>query len=159
MASSFEGMGLIEDALVQYDELEASFFQALKGMQIGLCGRRFRFAAHFSLPEKNLSWFGQLGGTALNDDSAPLLSVTKKPYRDLILSNTISVFDFRSYLLARQCSLLARLGKISDAATKAEIFIMSFSRTLRENEVRFDRHACSLSPSRAFRDNLRGSSS
>lgn len=31
LADSFEVMGLWEDALVQYDELEASFFQALKG--------------------------------------------------------------------------------------------------------------------------------
>lgn len=31
LADSFEAMNLIEDALIQYDELEASFFQALKG--------------------------------------------------------------------------------------------------------------------------------
>lgn len=114
LASSFDGMNLTEDALIQYDELEASFFQVLK--------------------EKNLSWFGQLGGTAPNDDSAPLLSVTKKPYRELILSNTITVFDFRSYLLARQCFLLARLGQLAEAAVKAERFITSFARTLRENK-------------------------
>ncbi|KAG8906639.1 hypothetical protein FRB99_006427 [Tulasnella sp. 403] len=114
MATSFEGMNLIEDAKIQYDELEAAFFQVLK--------------------EKNLSWFGHLGGTAPNDDSAPLLSTTKKAYRELIISNTISVFDFRSYLLARQCSLLARLGHISEAASKAAHFITAFARTLRENE-------------------------
>ncbi|KAG8967746.1 hypothetical protein FRC05_001925 [Tulasnella sp. 425] len=114
LATSFDGMNLTEDALIQYDELEASFFQVLK--------------------EKNLSWFGQLGGTAPNDDSAPLLSVTKKPYRELILSNTITVFDFRSYLLARQCFLLARLGQLAEAAIKAERFITSFARTLQENK-------------------------
>jgi len=31
LADSFEAMNLIEDALIQYDELEASFFQSLKG--------------------------------------------------------------------------------------------------------------------------------
>lgn len=31
LAHSFEGMGLFEDALMQYNELEASFFQVLKG--------------------------------------------------------------------------------------------------------------------------------
>lgn len=31
LASSFDGMNLTEDALIQYDELEASFFQVLKG--------------------------------------------------------------------------------------------------------------------------------
>jgi hypothetical protein len=32
LAYSFEGMNLFEDAIIQYDELEASFFQVLKGM-------------------------------------------------------------------------------------------------------------------------------
>ncbi|KAG9035765.1 hypothetical protein FRB95_010533 [Tulasnella sp. JGI-2019a] len=114
LAYSFEGLNLIEEAQIQYDELEASFFQVLK--------------------EQNLSWFGHLGGTALNDDSAPLLSITKKPYRDMMLSNTITIFDFRSYLLARQCFLLSKLGKIAEAASKAARFVTTFARTLRENE-------------------------
>ena len=133
MATSFEGMNLIDDAQIQYDELEASFFQVLKGDRISSVRVVVRISRTSS--EKNLSWFGQLGGTAPNDDSAPLLSVNKKPYRDLILSNTITVFDFRSYLLARQCSLLARQGKIAEAATKAERFVTGFARTLRENQV------------------------
>ncbi|CAE6406682.1 unnamed protein product [Rhizoctonia solani] len=116
VAESFEGMGLLDAALLQYSELEASFYQVLK--------------------EKNLSWFGKLGGTAPGDDAAPLLSVTKKPYRDLIMSNNISVFDFRCYLVARQCLLLAKMGAISDVVNKATAFISAFSRTLRENEAR-----------------------
>ncbi|KAL5640439.1 hypothetical protein ACGC1H_007628 [Rhizoctonia solani] len=114
IAESFEGMTLLDAALLQYSELEASFYQVLK--------------------EKNLSWFGKLGGTTPGDDAAPLLSVTKKPYRDLILSNNISVFDFRCYLVARQCLLLAKMGAIADVANKATRFISAFSRTLRENE-------------------------
>ncbi|KAG8722315.1 hypothetical protein FRC08_004153 [Ceratobasidium sp. 394] len=114
IAESFEGMTLLDAALLQYSELEASFYQVLK--------------------EKNLSWFGKLGGTTPGDDAAPLLSVTKKPYRDLIMSNAISVFDFRCYLLARQCLLLAKMGAIPDVASKAARFISSFARTLRENE-------------------------
>ncbi|KEP53205.1 TRAPPC10 domain protein [Rhizoctonia solani 123E] len=114
IAESFEGMTLLDAALLQYSELEASFYQVLK--------------------EKNLSWFGKLGGTTPGDDAAPLLSVTKKPYRDLILSNNISIFDFRCYLVARQCLLLAKMGAIADVANKATGFISAFSRTLRENE-------------------------
>jgi hypothetical protein len=36
LAQSFEHMFLLEDALIQYDELEASFFQMLRGV---LCGK------------------------------------------------------------------------------------------------------------------------
>ncbi|CDO72874.1 hypothetical protein BN946_scf185002.g59 [Trametes cinnabarina] len=114
LASSLEGMNLYEDALQQYQELEATFFQVLQ--------------------EKNLSWFGPLITPSSSDDSAPLLSVTKKPYRDLILANTISVFDFRVYLLARQCALLSKLGELEDICQKTVAFLTTFARTLREVE-------------------------
>ncbi|KAJ7905373.1 trafficking protein particle complex subunit 10 [Mycena olivaceomarginata] len=114
LAGSFQGVNLFEDALLQYDELEASFYQVLK--------------------EKNLSWFGTLITPSPNDDSCPLLSISKKPYRDLILANTISVFDFRIYLLARQCALLANLGRVNEVGRKAAAFLGAFGRRLSEVE-------------------------
>lgn len=110
LASSFEGVGLYDDALLQYDELEASFYQVLR--------------------EKNLSWFGTLISPSPNDDSMPLLSTTKKPYRDLILANTISVFDFRIYLLARQCNLLGKMGRVVEIGRKSSAFLSAFGKRL-----------------------------
>ncbi|KAI0647217.1 trafficking protein particle complex subunit 10 [Trametes meyenii] len=114
VAGSLEGMNLHEEALQQYYELEATFFQVLR--------------------EKNLSWFGPLITPSSSDDSAPLLSVTKKPYRDLILANTISVFDFRVYLLARQCTLLSKLGDLDEICQKTVSFLTTIARTLRDVE-------------------------
>lgn len=108
-------MNLHEDALHQYYELEATFSQVLR--------------------EKNMSWFGTLITPMLTDDSVPLLSVTKKPYRDLILANTISVFDFRVYLLARQCALLSKIGDMEVLCRKVASFLSTFARTLRDVEV------------------------
>lgn len=99
----------------QYDELETSFYEVLK--------------------EKNLSWFGSLINPQAKDDSVPLLSTAKKPYRDLILANTISVFDFRIYLLSRQCALLGKMGRIVDVGKKSAAFLGAFGRRLREAEV------------------------
>ncbi|KAH7923870.1 hypothetical protein BV22DRAFT_1113164 [Leucogyrophana mollusca] len=115
LANSFEGVRLFEDALLHYNELEASFIQVLR--------------------DKNLSWFGSLIHPAPKDDSAPLLSVTKKPYRDLILANTISVFDFRIYLLGRQCALLNQLRRPTEISQKATSFLATFARRLREVEA------------------------
>ena len=117
LASSFEGVGLFEDALQQYDELEACFHQVLK--------------------ETNLSWFGKLISPADGDDSAPLLSISKKPYRSLILANTISIFDFRVYLLACKCALLGKMGQLHEVCRKAATFLAAFGRQLREVEVRY----------------------
>jgi trafficking protein particle complex subunit 10 len=105
-------VNLCDDALVQYDELEATFYQVLR--------------------EKNLSWYGTLISPGPNDDSSPLLSISKKAYRDLILADTISVFDFRIYLLLRQCELLARMERITEVCTKVGAFLGAFGRRLRE---------------------------
>ncbi|KAH8106751.1 trafficking protein particle complex subunit 10 [Cristinia sonorae] len=114
LATSFEGMNLHDDALETYNELEALFFEVLK--------------------EKNLSWFGTLITPAPKDDSVPLLSTSKKPYRDLILANTISIFDFRIYLLARQCAILHNMHHLIEVAQKSVAFLGAFGRRLREVE-------------------------
>jgi len=111
LASTYEGMDLFEHALLQFKELEESFNHIWR--------------------EKNFSWFGPLINVTSGDDTLPLLSVAKKPYRDLILANTISVFDLRIFILGRQCELLAKLGRISDIATNALSFLARFSQRLR----------------------------
>ncbi|KAG6861666.1 hypothetical protein C0995_013672 [Termitomyces sp. Mi166 len=114
LASSYEGLNLPEDAYAQYEELEASFYHVLK--------------------EDNLSWFGTFITPTSGDDSAPLLSIKRKAYRDLILANTISIFDFRIYLLSRQCELLAQRGRIGEISKKAAAFLAGFGRRLRDVE-------------------------
>ncbi|KAF9533525.1 trafficking protein particle complex subunit 10 [Crepidotus variabilis] len=115
LASSFEGMNLLEEALVPYDELEALFQRVSR--------------------EKNMSWFGNLIQPEHNDDSQPLLSVNKKKYREMILANSISVFDFRIYLLSRQCQLLAKMGLIHEATTKVGFFLGTLGKRLRDVEA------------------------
>lgn len=114
LATSFEGVNLVEDALQQYIELEAAFMNVLR--------------------ERNMSWFGSLINPVPKDDSSPLLSTSKKPYRDLILANTISVFDLRIYLLARQSALLNRMRQPIEICQKAMLFLSAFGKRLREVE-------------------------
>ena len=115
LASSFEGANLLEDALIQYEELEASFFQVLKDRTL---------------------WFGNFIEPSPKDDSLPLLSLTKKPYRDLILANTISVFDIRVYLLARQSIVLGQMGRLTDVIKKVSVFLGAFGGRLQDFKVR-----------------------
>lgn len=115
LATSYEGINLFEDALQQYNELESAFMQVLR--------------------EKNMSWFGSLIHPVPNDDSMPLLSTSKKHYRDLILANTISVFDLRVYILSRQSALLSKLRQPSEICWKAFTFLTTFGKHLRAVEV------------------------
>ena len=123
LAFLFEGMGLFEDALVQYDELEGLFFQLSK--------------------EKNMTWFGTFISPGSKDDSGPLLSLSRKAYRDLILANTITVFDFNVYLLARQCLILGMMGKVLDVCQKSGTFLAMFGERVREAQVCADHPAFS----------------
>ncbi|QSL64676.1 hypothetical protein MERGE_001978 [Pneumocystis wakefieldiae] len=114
LAQSYEQMTLIEDSLAQYDELESLFYQTIKDNQ--------------------LAWFENIGGTHSNDDSESILDTSKKPYRMFILQNTISFFDFRVYLFARQCQLLQQLGEYTDILRRGRDFITTMAIVLRKNE-------------------------
>ncbi|KAJ3124288.1 hypothetical protein HK100_011288, partial [Physocladia obscura] len=112
-ACTYEYLHIIDDALLQYDELEAAFFQ--------------------NLQEQGAPWFQSFGGIEPGDDSHNILDLTRKPYHDMILQNTITIFDFRVYLFARQISLLLQLPNgIVEACLRAKKFVGSFSRTLNE---------------------------
>ncbi|OBZ90744.1 Trafficking protein particle complex subunit 10 [Choanephora cucurbitarum] len=114
LAQAYEIMTLYEDALIQYDELEASFYQVLR--------------------DKALAWFGHFGGTDPGDDSGNILDFKRKNYRDLINKNIISVFDFRSYLFARQCRMLLKLQRVIEVTARAQLFITNFIPAIRETE-------------------------
>ena len=141
MALTFEIMNLFEDALVQYDELEASFFQVLKGLAC-LTFRIFYIPfSHISFNlDRALAWFGSFGATDPDDDSANILDVKKKQYRDLIMQNAIPEFDFRCYLFARQCQLLGRLHSPVEICRRAQIFISTFGRTIKEHQKNIGEH-------------------
>lgn len=104
-------MGLREEALAQYDELEALFIQLLES--------------------NNLSWFSSFGGSATGDDFIDLLDPTKKEYHSMMVQNTISLFDFRIYLFGCQCQLLVGMEKYQELVDRAEGFIRGFARAMR----------------------------
>lgn len=126
LAHSFEAMNLLEDALLQYDELEASYALGAK--------------------DQTFPWFSRIGGTMPGDDSLSILSSQTKQYRDLIMQNQISVFDFRIYLFSRQASLVIRLGRVVDLAKRAKSFIYSMAKLLRSHYVSFYSPPSAVSP-------------
>ncbi|KAH0559500.1 hypothetical protein GP486_003985 [Trichoglossum hirsutum] len=133
LAKGFESVGLVEDALVGYDELAVGL-DAIAREQAGGGsggGHARTFLAYTedlwqqaraarkteSTPDSGGNEGPQRQTHPSEDEilTDPPLSATKKPYRELILSNNISVFDFRCYIFARQLSLLLRLGNASSS--------------------------------------------
>ncbi|KAL7924352.1 trafficking protein particle complex subunit 10 [Trichoderma austrokoningii] len=166
LARGFESVGLVEDALVGYDELSvgldtiiheqletgsperhggemAAFTEELRdiaerameaiieddGDEEGEEGEEGKADEESKADEDKADEPGtesKKGGT----ESIPAgprfgeiaISSTTKAYRDMILANKVSVFDFRCYIFSRQIALLLRLGNA--LSSKEELIAM-----------------------------------
>ena len=120
LARGFESVGLVEDALMGYDELSAELQSALRDQTekaaAGQDASLFREHTQELLIQAEAAW----NGTEISPDrpnykrlSSSILDTDKKPYRELILANNISAFDFRSYVFGRQICILLRIASPS----------------------------------------------
>lgn len=130
LARGFESVGLVEDALLGYDELSIGLDTVIRdqantetqgGILLSYSDDLYQKAAELAKRAEN--------NTADLPKSKPIhdvnpINAQKKDYRGLILANNISVFDFRVYVFARQMFLLLRLGNSlsarSDLAAKLQ---------------------------------------
>lgn len=143
LAGGFESVGLVEDALVGYDELSVGLDtiiqeQALAGSDGAHGGALLAYTDDLKrVAQKALAAVstGTMEFEDGDDETVDLqskdqpeatekfdeipISLVKKPYRDLILANNVSIFDFRCYIFARQVALLLRLGNAW--STKGEL--------------------------------------
>ncbi|CAK7567525.1 MAG: hypothetical protein SEPTF4163_005490 [Sporothrix epigloea] len=126
LARDFESVGLVEDALVGYDELSVGLDTVLSEQAFLAGSTLLKFTetlreAFQRAPMCDITSNGDGGDETVDlqatldskaESSAPSIpiSATKKAYRELILANNVSVFDFRCYIFARQVALLLRLG-------------------------------------------------
>lgn len=142
LARGFESVGLVEDALVGYDELSVGLDSVIHE-QVASGDPERHGGALLPYTEELKKKLGRAlasstgAGTiedeeeevdlqSKDDDASGsdsgdeiLISSTRKPYRDMIVANNVSVFDFRCYIFARQIALLLRLG--NSRSSKAEL--------------------------------------
>ncbi|KAL8806583.1 MAG: hypothetical protein Q9182_001230 [Xanthomendoza sp. 2 TL-2023] len=137
LARGFESVGLIEDALAGYRELAVGLNSIIKSSAIesqhGSHFRDFtddlsavlRYALRTEQPQephelKNVHDLSDIKDNSAEGDrrvlGANILDADRKPFRELILANEISVFDFQCYLFAREASLLLRLANASESS-------------------------------------------
>ncbi|KAL8720330.1 MAG: hypothetical protein Q9225_002792 [Loekoesia sp. 1 TL-2023] len=134
LARGFESVGLVEDALIGYQELAAGLSAIIgtndnSGQQQGLfktCTNELsvelkrvlqsEHSQHVYGTKNILAGSYSQNGHEAKDRTvlgSNVLDTDRKPFRELILANEISIFDFRCYLFARESSLLLRLASDS----------------------------------------------
>ncbi|KAL7793048.1 trafficking protein particle complex subunit 10 [Trichoderma ceciliae] len=141
LARGFESVGLVEDALVGYDELSVGLDTVIhEQLETGSPekhgGEMLAFTEELrDMAEKALETAaGDSSDDGGDTDSNPAgeakqlqfdeiaISSATKAYRDMILANKVSVFDFRCYIFSRQIALLLRLGNA--LSSKEELIAM-----------------------------------
>ena len=121
LSRGFESVGLTEDALSGYHELAAGLNAIVDGQsEVDTAEQQ---AAIFSdYTEDLVEMFKQAECWSKNpwqeqrqvlDLGACIINTDRKSFRDLILANKISLFDFQTYVFARQVSLLLRLADVT----------------------------------------------
>ncbi|XP_048239894.1 trafficking protein particle complex subunit 10-like [Haliotis rufescens] len=103
LAFMFEILGVYDDALLQYDELDALFTQFAENHAAG---------AH-------VKWLTPLIQPCSNWSGLSLTKALNHQLRDAIKMNKASVLEFRNYLFSRQCALLFLLKRPGEVAQRA----------------------------------------
>ncbi|XP_061176418.1 trafficking protein particle complex subunit 10-like [Saccostrea echinata] len=107
LAFMYEMLGLFEDALIQYDELDALFTQYILFYAAG----------------NPVNWMLKYTAECTKWSGLSLRKPINRDIRDLIKDNKDNLLDFRSYLFSRQCALLFLLDKPLDIPKRAMEFL------------------------------------
>ena len=160
LASGFESAGLLEDALLGYDELSVELISALRdedskkanGEDADLLRdytKELMEYAQWALKASKLAEKSSEGGPSITR----LLDMDTSSFRERILANDVSAFEFRSYVFARQVRILLRMASLfldsddgspnpnatlnpmvlAEICGRAVTFIASVSRTIRRD--------------------------
>lgn len=136
LARGFEAVGLFDDALAGYDELSLGLDlivreQSLSGgdehggsfvpftLELKEAAARYLKEASSASKSDTNGFRLNLQSLQLNPKDFPIDS-SNKPYRDLILANDISVFQFRSYIFSRQLFLLLQAANAEFLGSSSE---------------------------------------
>ncbi|KAK3680957.1 hypothetical protein LTR37_021013 [Vermiconidia calcicola] len=124
LAKAWESIGLVEDALVIYDELSLGFETVLKDIARGQAeGTATTFAPFTDDIIERLTGSAGSGTNGVRSNNDKDHSDTDnagrldKDYRERIVRSDISVFDFSCYIFSRQNALILRLANAKAART------------------------------------------
>ena len=112
LARGFESVGLVDDALAGYEELTAELDAIVADTDDSPTGSFLPYTEDLKDLLKNAADLDSLASMSWSPENAPI-SATRKSFRELILENKISLFDFKCYVFARKIAVLLRKSRAS----------------------------------------------
>ena len=115
LARGFESVGLIDDALAGYEELNAELDSILSSDSKEPADMFLPYTEELKTLYVDAHEQSSSSSTTWSGDNKPI-SATRKNFRELILANNISGFDFKVYVLARKMAVLLRMSRTAEKA-------------------------------------------
>jgi hypothetical protein len=115
LARGFESVGLIDDALAGYEELNAELDSILSSDSKEPAEMFPPYTEELKTLYVDAHEQSSSSATTWSGDNKPI-SATRKNFRELILANNISKFDFKVYVLARRMAVLLRMSRTPEKA-------------------------------------------
>jgi hypothetical protein len=109
----FESVGLVDDALIGYDELSLDLDNAMMDENGDRTTTRSDSFLKYTKEMKDILVQSLTGGHSSEivwQQGSQVISVSRKDYRSLIVNSNVSRLDFQSYIFARQMSILLRMS-------------------------------------------------
>ncbi|XP_025413073.1 trafficking protein particle complex subunit 10 isoform X2 [Sipha flava] len=119
LAFALEMLGLHDEALIQYDELDAMFTQFILNSQVG------------NVPQ----WLTKFQGALERWSAVLFMENISRKQREAIKSRQLSLLEFRCYLFSRQASLLMAASKPWHVAERALMFLHQSVSDLKTLEI------------------------
>lgn len=148
LAFMFEMLGLFDDALIQYDELDALFTQFVLNHASGGAKKFLKSVTNTSQMYNPLStatappvsaeavqWLRTLIQPCTSWAGLSLQKPIDWDRRNQIKDNETSLLDFRNYLFARQCALLILLKKPAELIQRALDYLHNTVQEIKTLEI------------------------
>ncbi|VVC37154.1 Hypothetical protein CINCED_3A025042 [Cinara cedri] len=119
LAFALQMLGLHDEALVQYDELDAMFTQFILNSPVG------------NVPH----WLTEFQGVLERWSAVLYMENISRTQREAIKNRKLSLLEFRCYLFSRQASLLMAASKPWQVAERALIFLHQAVSDLKTLEI------------------------
>lgn len=131
LGRTLEALGMLDDAYLSFSDIDLTILEGSSDLPSG------GGAAH--------PFFFALGGLRQGEDTEPIIDPRRRPYREMLQRERMTLFDARVFVYAARTRILAQLGgsALVRLLMDTDSFLPGLVRSLTARQVRFISHCAS----------------